>query len=137
MSEEYKLRQKTLLEDYIKNQDIIITTALIPGKKAPELISTKMVESMKTGSIIMDLASEAGGNCSLTKANETIVKNGVKIMGPTDLPSQIPQDASNLYAKNLLNFIKLMVKDKKLNIDWEDEIIKNSCVSFQGKVINI
>ena len=137
MSEEYKLKQKTLLEDYIKNQDIIITTALIPGKKAPELISTKMVESMKTGSIIIDLAAEAGGNCSLTKANETILKSGVKIMGPTDLPSQIPQDASNLYAKNLLNFIKLIVKDKKLNIDWEDEIIKNSCVSFQGKVINI
>jgi len=137
MSEEYKLKQKELLESYVKTQDIIITTALIPGKKAPELISTKMVESMKTGSIIMDLAAEAGGNCSLTKANELIIKNGVKIIGPTDLPSQIPQDASNLYAKNLLNFIKLIVKDKKLNINWEDEIIKSSCVSFQGKVINI
>ena len=137
MSEEYKLKQKELLENYIQNQDIVITTALIPGKKAPELISTKMVKSMKTGSIIMDLAAEAGGNCSLTKANETIIEEGIKIIGPTDLPSQIPQDASNLYAKNLFNFIKLMVKDKKLNVDWEDEIIKKSCVSNDGKIMNI
>ena len=137
MSEEYKLKQKELLENYIQNQDIVITTALIPGKKAPELISTKMVKSMKIGSIIMDLAAEAGGNCSLTKANETIIEEGIKIIGPTDLPSQIPQDASNLYAKNLFNFIKLMVKDKKLNVDWEDEIIKNSCVSNDGKIMNI
>ena len=137
MSEEYKLKQKELLENYIQNQDIVITTALIPGKKAPELISKKMVKSMKTGSIIMDLAAEAGGNCSLTKANETIIEEGIKIIGPTDLPSQIPQDASNLYAKNLFNFIKLMVKDKKLNVDWEDEIIKKSCVSNDGKIMNI
>ena len=85
----------------------------------------------------MDLAAEAGGNCSLTKANETIIEEGIKIIGPTDLPSQIPQDASNLYAKNLFNFIKLMVKDKKLNVDWEDEIIKKSCVSNDGKIMNI
>ena len=137
MSEEYKLKQKELLENYIQNQDIVITTALIPGKKAPELISKKMVKSMKTGSIIMDLAAEAGGNCSLTKANETIIEEGIKIIGPTDLPSQIPQDSSNLYAKNLFNFIKLMVKDKKIDVDWEDEIIKKSCVSNDGKIMNI
>jgi len=137
MSEDYKLKQKALLEDYVKKQDIIITTALIPGKKAPELISSSMIKEMKTGSIIMDLAAEAGGNCHFTKANETIIENGIKILGPTDLPSQIPQDASNLYAKNLLNFIKLMVKDKQLKINWEDEILKKSCVSFEGKVINI
>ena len=137
MSEDYKLKQKELLEDYVKKQDIIITTALIPGKKAPELISSSMVKEMKIGSIIMDLAAEAGGNCHFTKANETIIENGIKILGPTDLPSQIPQDASNLYAKNLLNFIKLMVKDKQLKINWEDEILKKSCVSFEGKVINI
>ena len=137
MSDEYKTKQKELLENHIKNQDIVITTALIPGKKAPELISKKMVKSMKTGSIIMDLAAEAGGNCSFTKANETIIEEGIKIIGPTDLPSQIPQDASNLYAKNLLNFIKLMVKEKELNIDWDDEIIKKSCVSNNGKIMNI
>ncbi|MBT34674.1 MAG: NAD(P)(+) transhydrogenase (Re/Si-specific) subunit alpha [Rickettsiales bacterium] len=137
MSDEYKTKQKELLENHIKNQDIVITTALIPGKKAPELISKEMVKSMKTGSIIMDLAAEAGGNCSYTKANETIIEEGIKIIGPTDLPSQIPQDASNLYAKNLLNFIKLMVKEKELNIDWDDEIIKKSCVSNNGKIMNI
>ena len=137
MSDEYKTKQKELLENHIKNQDIVITTALIPGKKAPELISKKMVKSMKTGSIIMDLAAEAGGNCSFTKANETIIEEGIKIIGPTDLPSQIPQDASNLYAKNLLNFIKLMVKEKELNIDWDDEIIKKSCVSNSGKIMNM
>ena len=137
MSDEYKTKQKELLENHIKNQDIVITTALIPGKKAPELISKEMVKSMKTGSIIMDLAAEAGGNCSFTKANETIIEEGIKIIGPTDLPSQIPQDASNLYAKNLLNFIKLMVKEKELNIDWDDEIIKKSCVSNNGKIMNI
>ena len=137
MSDEYKTKQKELLENHIKNQDIVITTALIPGKKAPELISKKMVKSMKTGSIIMDLAAEAGGNCSFTIANETIIEEGIKIIGPTDLPSQIPQDASNLYAKNLLNFIKLMVKEKELNIDWDDEIIKKSCVSNNGKIMNI
>lgn len=137
MSDEYKTKQKELLENHIKNQDIVITTALIPGKKAPELISKEMVKSMKTGSIIMDLAAEAGGNCSFTKANETIIEEGIKIIGPTDLPSQIPQDASNLYAKNLLNFIKLIVKEKELNIDWDDEIIKKSCVSNNGKIMNI
>ena len=137
MSDEYKTKQKELLKNHIKNQDIVITTALIPGKKAPELISKEMVKSMKTGSIIMDLAAEAGGNCSYTKANETIIEEGIKIIGPTDLPSQIPQDASNLYAKNLLNFIKLMVKEKELNIDWDDEIIKKSCVSNNGKIMNI
>ena len=92
---------------------------------------------MKSGSIILDLAAEAGGNCSLSKANETIIEKGIKILGPTDLPSQIPQDASNLYAKNLLNFIQLMIKDKKIDIDWEDEIIKSSCVSHDGKILNI
>ena len=96
-----------------------------------------MVKDMKGGSIIVDLAAEAGGNCKLTKLNEVIIEHDVKIMGYSDFPSKLSQDASNLYAKNLLNFVQLMVKDKKIEIDWEDEILKKSCVSYDGKVLNI
>ena len=137
MSEEYKKQQQDLLHQTIKNQDIVITTALIPGKEAPELITTAMVKDMKAGSIIVDLAAEAGGNCKLTKLNETVMKHNIKIMGYANFPSKLAQDASSLYAKNLLNFVQLMVKDKKIQIDWEDEILKKSCVSYDGKVLNI
>ena len=137
MSEEYKKQQKDLLHQTIKTQDIVITTALIPGKEAPELITTDMVKDMKPGSIIVDLAAEAGGNCKLTKLNETIIAHNVKIMGYANFPSKLSQDASSLYSKNLFNFVQLMVKDKKIEIDWEDEILKKSCVSHDGKVMNI
>ena len=137
MSEDYKKKQQNLLHETIKTQDIIITTALIPGKDAPELITNSMVKDMKGGSIIVDLAAEAGGNCKLTKLNEIIIEHDVKIIGYSDFPSKLSQDASNLYAKNLLNFVQLMVKDKKIEIDWEDEILKKSCVSYDGKVLNI
>ena len=137
MSEEYKKQQQDLLHQTIKNQDIVITTALIPGKKAPELITTAMVKDMKAGSIIVDLAAEAGGNCKLTKLNETVMEHNIKIMGYANFPSKLAQDASSLYAKNLLNFVQLMVKDKKIQIDWEDEILKESCISYDGKVFNL
>ena len=137
MSEDYKKKQQNLLHETIKTQDIVITTALIPGKDAPELITNSMVKDMKGGSIVVDLAAEAGGNCKLTKLNEVIIEHDVKIMGYSDFPSKLSQDASNLYAKNLLNFVQLMVKDKKIEIDWEDEILKKSCVSYDGKVLNI
>ena len=137
MSEEYKKQQQDLLHQTIKNQDIVITTALIPGKEAPELITTAMVKDMKAGSIIVDLAAEAGGNCKLTKLNETVMEHNIKIMGYANFPSKLAQDASSLYAKNLLNFVQLMVKDKKIQIDWKDEILKKSCVSYDGKVLNL
>ena len=137
MSEKYKKQQKDLLHQTIKTQDIVITTALIPGKEAPELITTDMVKDMKPGSIIVDLAAEAGGNCKLTKLNETIIAHNVKIMGYANFPSKLSQDASSLYSKNLFNFVQLMVKDKKIEIDWEDEILQKSCVSYDGKVLNI
>ncbi len=137
MSEEYKKQQKDLLHQTIKTQDIVITTALIPGKEAPELITTDMVKDMKPGSIIVDLAAEAGGNCKLTKLNETIIEHNVKIMGYANFPSKLSQDASSLYSKNLFNFVQLMVKDKKIEIDWKDEILQKSCVSYDGKVLNI
>ena len=137
MSEEYKKQQQDLLHQTIKNQDIVITTALIPGKEAPELITTAMVKDMKAGSIIVDLAAEAGGNCKLTKLNKTVMEHNIKIMGYANFPSKLAQDASSLYAKNLLNFVQLMVKDKKIQIDWKDEILKKSCVSYDGKVLNL
>ncbi len=137
MSEDYKAKQQNLLQQTIKSQDIVITTALIPGKEAPELITNSMVKEMKAGSIIVDLAAEAGGNCKLTKLNEIVVENGIKIIGYSDFPSKLSQDASNLYAKNLLNFVKLMIKNNKIEIDWDDEILEKSCVSFDGKVRNI
>ena len=137
MSDDYKKKQQDLLHETIKSQDIVITTALIPGKEAPELITNSMVQDMKAGSVIVDLAAEAGGNCKLTKLNEIVIEHKVKIIGYADFPSKLSQDASNLYAKNLLNFVQLMVKEKKIEIDWEDEILKKSCVSYDGKVLNI
>ena len=104
--EEYKKQHKRLLHKTIKAQDIVITTALIPGKEAPELITTAMVKDMKPGSIIVDLAAEAGGNCKLTKLNETIIEHDVKIMGYANFPSKLSQDASSLYSKNLFNFVR-------------------------------
>ena len=134
MSKEYQIRQREILHKTIKNQNIVITTALIQGKEAPEIITNKMVNDMRQGSIIVDLAAEAGGNCKLTKLDKEVVVNGVTIIGPSNLPSEVAQDASSLYAKNLFNFVSLMIKDGKLNLDFNDDIIKMSCVSYNGKV---
>lgn len=134
MSKEYQIRQREILHKTIKNQNIVITTALIQGKEAPEIITNEMVNDMRQGSIIVDLAAEAGGNCKLTKLDKEVVVNGVTIIGPSNLPSEVAQDASSLYAKNLLNFASLMIQDGKFNLDFNDDIIKMSCVSYNGKV---
>ena len=134
MSKEYQIRQREILHKTIKNQNIVITTALIQGKEAPEIITNEMVNDMRQGSIIVDLAAEAGGNCKLTKLDKEVVVNGVTIIGPSNLPSEVAQDASSLYAKNLLNFVSLMIQDGKFNLDFNDDIIKMSCVSYNGKV---
>ena len=134
MSKEYQVKQREILHKTIKDQNIVITTALIPGKEAPEIITSEMVNDMQQGSIIVDLAAEAGGNCKLTKLDKDEIVNGVTIIGPSNLPSEVAQDASSLYAKNLFNFVSLMIKDGKLNLDFNDDIIKMSCVSYNGKV---
>ena len=134
MSKEYQIRQREILHKTIKNQNIVITTALIQGKEAPEIITNEMVNDMRQGSIIVDLAAEAGGNYKLTKLDKEVVVNGVTIIGPSNLPSEVAQDASSLYAKNLLNFVSLMIQDGKFNLDFNDDIIKMSCVSYNGKV---
>jgi NAD(P) transhydrogenase subunit alpha len=126
MSEEYKKLQQELLKETIKNQDVVISTALIPGKKAPILITKEMVQGMKPGSIIVDLAAVNGGNCELTKAGEVIEINGVKIIGYNNFPSRVASDASKLFAKNIFNLIELFLdkENKKIIINKEDEIIK-------------
>jgi len=136
-TEEYKKRQAELIHKTISESDIVISTALIPGKKAPILITKEMVESMKFGSVIVDLAASGGGNCELTKANEIINYNGIKILGYENYPSRIATDASSLYAKNMYNFIQLLYdKEKKsLNINLEDEIIKATLIIHDGKIL--
>ncbi len=126
MSEEYKQRQQQLLKDTIKNQDVVITTALIPGKTAPTLITEEMVNLMKPGSIIVDIAAVNGGNCALTKVGQIVEINGVKIIGYKNFPSFVATDASKLFAKNILNFFELLVNKEtnSITIDREDEIIK-------------
>ena len=139
MSEDYKRRQAELLATHISGQDIVITTALIPGRTAPVLISDEMIASMRTGSVILDLAVEQGGNVTQSVGGEIITTdNGVVIMGHFNLPSRLASDASALYARNLYNFVELMIDKERqqLEIDWDDEVITNSCLTRDGKVIH-
>ena len=138
MSDEYKKKQAALVADHVKNQDIVITTALIPGRPAPKLISKAMIESMRPGSIIVDLAVERGGNAELAKAGEVVEHNGVRIMGKLNLPGAVPVNASSLYARNLLAFIEPMV-DKKtgaLAVNWDDELVKGTLIAKDGAIVN-
>src|SRR6201996_2359585 len=134
MSAEYQVKQAALIADTIKKQDIIITTALIPGRKAPILVSEEMIKTMKPGSVIVDLPAGAGGNTPLSKPDETVVAHGVTIIGPTNLPARLSTDSSSLYARNLFNFVSLIVDKKtgQLAIDWNDEIIKGAVVAKDG-----
>lgn len=136
MSPEYQAKQQALVEEHIQKQDIVITTALIPGRPAPKLITEAMVKSMKPGSVIVDLAVESGGNCALSKAGEVVNINGVSVLGHKNVPGRIAGNASALYAKNLLNLLALIVKDGALNINWDDDIIKGIALTRDGAVIH-
>jgi len=138
MSAEYQAKQAALIAETIKKQDIAICTALIPGRKAPVLITEEMVMSMKPGSIIVDLAVEQGGNCPLSKPGEVIEVNGVTLMGHLNVPSRLAQDSSNLYAKNLLNLVTLLVdkETKQLNVPWDDEIVKGALIARDGAIVH-
>ena len=139
MSAEYKAKQAELVASHIKTQDIVVTTALIPGRSAPRLITRAMVESMKPGAVIVDLAAERGGNCELTEPGKTIeTANGVKIAGPLNLAGTIAVNASSLYAKNLLAFLDIMFdkKEKKLAVNWDDDITKGTLVAKDGKIVH-
>lgn len=126
MSEEYKKKQEEKLSEEVKNSDIIITTAQIPDKPAPKLITESMIKSMKPGSVILDMAVESGGNCAFSEINKIIKKHNIKIIGYPNLASRIAEDASELFAKNVFNLLKLIIKNGELKIDTEDEIIKSS-----------
>jgi len=138
MSDEYKQKQAALVAETIAKQDIVICTALIPGRPAPTLITDEMVKSMKPGSVIVDLAVENGGNCTLSKAGEVVNIDGVTIIGHINVPSRLATDASSLYAKNLLNFLSPHI-DKEtgtLNLDFEDETVTGVCVAKDGQVVH-
>jgi NAD(P) transhydrogenase subunit alpha len=133
-SEDYKNRQQKLIHDHISKSDVVVTTALIPGKPAPNLIPESMVNSMKPGSIIMDLASENGGNCELTKKDEIITHNGVTIDGSSNIPGSMPVHASELYAKNITAFLTYMIEDGELKLNLDDEIISGSMYTHLGEI---
>ena len=138
MSREYQAKQADLIAETIKKQDIVITTALIPGRKAPVLVTEDMVKTMKPGSVIVDLAAEQGGNCPLTRPNEVTEAHGVTLMGYTNLPGRLAVDSSSLYARNLFNFVSLFV-DKKtgsLALNWDDEIIKGAGLTRDGAIVH-
>ena len=138
MSDDYKEKQAALVREHLAKQDIAICTALIPGRAAPTLIDDDMAKSMKQGSVIIDLAVEAGGNCTLSKPGEVVEVDGVKIVGHHNWPSRIAVDASALYAKNLLNFITPLIdaESGELNIDWEDEIIQGVALTRDGEIVH-
>ncbi len=136
-SEDFMQRQKAKIAESVAKADIVITTAQIPGKKAPILITTAMMEAMKNGSVIIDLAAATGGNTELTKNEETVMHNGVRIVGNSALASGMPSDASKLYGKNILNFLQLMIsKDGTFNLNFEDDLVKGTCVVHGGAITN-
>ena len=138
MSDAYKKKQAELIAEHIKGQDIIITTALIPGRRAPKLISKQMIESMKPGSIIVDLAAERGGNTELTQPGGIVQHNGVRILGRLNLPGTVPVNASSLYARNLQAFIEPLIdkQTKNLAINWDDELVKGTLIARDGAIVN-
>ncbi|MGA9794333.1 MAG: Re/Si-specific NAD(P)(+) transhydrogenase subunit alpha [Rhizomicrobium sp.] len=138
MSAEYQAKQAALVAEHIRKQDIVVTTALIPGRKAPVLVTAQMIATMKPGSVIVDLAAEQGGNTPLTKADEVVNADGVTIMGYTNLPARLASDTSSLYARNLFNFVALIV-DKKtgaLALNWDDEIVKGAGLTRDGEIVH-
>lgn len=136
-TEEYKQKQQQRIADEAVKADVIITTAQIPGKKAPVLITEAILENMKPGSLIIDMAASTGGNTTRTKNNETVVFNNVSIIGNSNLAAGMPADASKLYGKNVLNFLQLIItKEGQLNLNFEDDLVKGSCITYQGEILN-
>lgn len=136
-TEDFKKRQQEAINEKAIKADVVIGTAQIPGKKAPVLIPNDVVEKMKPGSVIIDLAASTGGNCELSKDNEIVEHHGIRIVGQSNYPSQMPVDASKMFGKNLFNFITLMIDDEgQLQLDFEDEIVKGTCITRDSEIIN-
>ncbi len=136
-TEEFMQRQKAKIAESVAKADIIITTAQIPGKKAPVLVTGQMITAMKNGSVIIDIAAATGGNSALTKNNETVVYNGVSIVGNSNLAAAMPSDASKLFGKNILNFLQLIIdKEGNLNLNFDDDLVKGTCIAHGRKITN-
>lgn len=136
-SAEFKDRQARAIHDHALKSDVVICTAQIPGKRAPVLLRNETVRAMKPGSVVIDLAASTGGNCELTKNNELVEINGIRILGNSAFPVDMPADASRMFGKNVINFLKLMISLKgELNLNWEDDIVKGTCVTHNGEVVN-
>ncbi len=136
LGEEFYRKQRELMTRVVAENDVVITTAAIPGRKSPILVTGEMLKGMSPGSVVIDLAAERGGNCDVTKPGENVVVDGVLVMGPTNLPAAIPYHASQMYAKNVTTFITNMVKDGEININMDDEIIADTLVTRGGDVVN-
>ncbi|MGP1382277.1 MAG: Re/Si-specific NAD(P)(+) transhydrogenase subunit alpha [Thainema sp.] len=136
LSEQAKQRSRELVAEHVSQADVVITTAQVPGKKAPILVTDEMVASMAPGSVIVDLAADQGGNVVGSESGRDVVRHGVTIIGPTNLPSSVPVHASQLYAKNLQTLVQLIVKDGELNLDFGDDIISGACVTHNGEILN-
>jgi NAD(P) transhydrogenase subunit alpha len=136
LSEEQHQRERDLIAAHIADTDLVITTAQIPGRPAPLLITEAMVDSMHPGSVIVDLAASSGGNCAVTREGATVVRNGVKVMGPTNLPAEIPTHASQMFSKNVETLLKELVTEGELSLDFEDEVVAGTCVTHAGEVVH-
>jgi H+-translocating NAD(P) transhydrogenase subunit alpha len=136
LSEEALERGRQLIAEHATNSDVIITTAQVPGKRAPVLLTEDAVHGMKPGTIIIDLAGATGGNCALSKPDETVAVNGVEIMAPLNLPSTVPVHASQLYSRNVTSFLNLLIEDGELHINLDDDVVGPSCVTHQGQFVN-
>ena len=136
LSDEAMNRGRALIAEHAKTTDVLITTAQVPGRRAPLLITEEAVNGMKRGSVIIDLAGSTGGNCALSKADEVVERNGVTILAPTNLPATIPVHASQLYSRNITSFLTLLIKDGQLQIDMNDDVVGPSCVTHAGQVVN-
>ena len=135
LAEDEQERQRQLMALHVGASDAVISTALVPGRPAPLLVTEQAVAGMRPGSVVVDLAAEAGGNCALTEPGETVVRHGVTIVGETNLPSTMPLHASQMYARNVASFLGLLVHDGALNLDFEDEIVRDTCVAHEGRVL--
>jgi NAD(P) transhydrogenase subunit alpha len=136
-TDEFKARQAQAIHDQAVKSDVVICTAQIPGRRAPLLLKKETVEAMKPGSVIIDLAASTGGNCELTRDNETVVHSGVKIIGNSQFPTDMPTDASRMYGKNMINFLKLIItKEGALNLNWEDDIVKGTAVTHGKEIVH-
>ncbi len=136
MDEEFYRKQREMMTHVLADSDVVITTAAVPGKKAPVLITNEMVKGMKPGSVIVDIAAERGGNCELTRPGETAVEGGVTILGPLNIPSTVPHHASQMYAKNVSNYLTHLVADGTLDLDRDDEILRETLVTRDGEIVH-